>query len=99
MPNTDHNTLLYRADADIGNYWGGAVPNIVGIYRVDYGRPTGYSSGAFYHAGGGPEIRGNTAAGNCGVGFDASRVSGIYKDGTTSVHPRSLNIYMVIKYI
>ena len=75
------------------------APNITGTYRVDYGRPTGYSDGAFYHAGGGPEIRGNTAAGNCGVGFDASRVSSLYVTGSTQIRAASLFVKMIIKYI
>lgn len=84
-------------DYPIGTISAGELPNIKGVYRVDYGRPTSYTEGAFYNVGGGPEIRGNTAAGSCGIGFDASRSVSIYGEWG-GVLPRSLFVKFVIKY-
>lgn len=100
MPNASHNTLLYRNDANIGNYWAGAVPNIIGSLTAVAMNPFNYS-GAFSVG----SSSGTVPGPNSGsiqrryIDFYASRVSTVYKDGTDSVHPRSLNVYMVIKYI
>ena len=92
--------MVYRADDVIGGYWDGAIPNIIGSLTAVAMNPFNYS-GAFSVGGSSGTVPGP----NSGqiqrryVDFYASRVSTVYKDNAASVHPRSLNVYMLIKYI
>lgn len=74
-----------------------SLPNITGLWRMDYGRPTATVNGAFYDAGGGAEIRGSTHAGNCGLGFNASLSSSTYQNNAP-VQQNALCVNMIIKY-
>jgi hypothetical protein len=92
--------LLYRSDAPLGDKWTGALPNIKG--RVDWLliNDNVTVSGAFTA---GKNVTANVqgsypSAAPRYIDFDAHRSSSIYADDTLSVHPRSINIYQIIKY-
>ena len=62
---------------------------------MDFGRPIYTATGAFYSAGGGAELRGNTGVGDCGCGFDASRSSSVYgANNTTKIDIRNGGLYL-----
>ena len=90
--------MLGAEVAYVGQKTDGSLPNITGVFRVDFGRPTYTATGCFYDAGGGAELRGNTAASNCGMGFDASRCSSVYTNGQTRVKSAGVYVMYCIKY-
>lgn len=66
---------------------------------MDFGRPIYTATGAFYSAGGGAELRGNTGVGDCGCGFDASRSSSVYgANNTTKIVTSGTAVYICIRY-
>lgn len=80
--------------SNVGTKYDAGLPNITGTFTAsDYGFTY---SGAFYKSAGGNGIP-DKSGGGATVGFDASRVNGIYSKSDT-VQPPSLGILPCIKY-